>query len=145
MGAPSHPTQDTKGNTASRTILLDHTEAGEDVTLDCTSTAGTSDSAEILRSPQPGDELRARYSYRVLRRLGRGGFGSVFLARCLDNDDCGDETAPPRLVALTMSFSLEATSTARASPPATRNERIPPKAFICLFAIACPGWDVSPG
>jgi serine/threonine protein kinase len=53
-----------------------------------------------MQPPQIGDELQARYRYRVLRRLGRGGFGSVFLARCLDGMGCGDESGPPQLVAL---------------------------------------------
>ena len=97
MGAP---TQSTKGNSASRTILLDHSQVDGDVTLDCTSTAGASDSVKTVHSPQPGDELHARFRYRVLRRLGRGGFGSVFLARCLNADHSGDEEAPPKLVAL---------------------------------------------
>ena len=87
-------------------MLLDACEVGEDLTVDCTATAGSEPLVEeeeevpLVRAPQPGDVLQARFSYRVLRRLGRGGFGSVFLARCLDGAETGEDSGPPKLVAL---------------------------------------------
>ena len=48
---------------------------------------------------KPGDVIQGRWRYGLLRRLGRGGFGSVFLARTLDADP-GDPGAPPEQVAV---------------------------------------------
>ncbi len=55
------------------------------------------------REPQTGDVLRASYSYRLGRRLGAGGFGSVFLADCLEaaaGQTQREGTMPPARVAV---------------------------------------------
>lgn len=48
---------------------------------------------------QPGVVLAAQRRYRIDSPIGKGGFGAVFLARCLDTDP-GDPQSPPELVAI---------------------------------------------
>jgi serine/threonine protein kinase len=52
------------------------------------------DLASPVRGPEPGDVLEGKHRYRLERRLGRGGFGSVFLAQCLDAATAATELPP---------------------------------------------------
>ena len=51
------------------------------------------------RLPGYGTELVGRFHYRLIKRLGGGGFGSVYFARCLDPLP-DDPDAPPEGVAI---------------------------------------------
>jgi hypothetical protein len=48
--------------------------------------------------PAYGTEVAGRFRYRLIKRLGKGAFGAVFFARCLDADERPD--APPEAVAV---------------------------------------------
>ena len=50
-------------------------------------------------APGFGTELRGRFRYRLIKRLGRGAFGSVYFARCVDHDTRRDDS-PPEGVAI---------------------------------------------
>lgn len=53
--------------------------------------------AALRARPSFGTELAGRFSFRLMRRLGRGRYGAVFLARCLEG---GTDGAPPERVAV---------------------------------------------
>ena len=52
---------------------------------------------ERAAAPSFGSPLRGRFRYRLIKRLGRGSFGSVFFARCLDHDRRRDDSPPERV------------------------------------------------
>jgi serine/threonine protein kinase len=58
------------------------------------------------QAPALNSVLEARYSYRLVERLGTGGSGSVFLARCLEAE-AGDPSSPPEAVAIKVLGSTE--------------------------------------
>jgi serine/threonine protein kinase len=57
-----------------------------------------------------GTELRARFRYRLIKRLGKGSFGSVFFARCLDHDRRRDDSPPERVAVKILGDSKGASS-----------------------------------
>ncbi len=62
-------------------------------------TRGSGGVAGSYAEVREGMELSARWTYRVERQLGRGGFSAVVLARCLDRTGT-DPDEPPEHVAL---------------------------------------------
>jgi serine/threonine protein kinase len=77
-----------------------------------------------------GEELRGRFRYRIVRRLGRGGFGSVFEAVCLDAAE-GVPGAPPQQVAVKVlgrtgdAYALGSLKRELAALLAIQHDRIP--------------------
>jgi hypothetical protein len=50
-----------------------------------------------IRVPGFGTELQGRHRYRLMKQLGKGAFGSVFFARCMDADAWRDDVPPERV------------------------------------------------
>ncbi len=78
---------------------------------------------------QTGDILQARYRYQLVRRLGKGGFGSVYLADSLDSPT-GTEAPPPQVAikAIGSTRNRQARSSLKrelAALLAIRHDRIP--------------------
>jgi serine/threonine protein kinase len=76
-----------------------------------------------------GSELRGRFRFRLLKRLGRGSFGSVFLARCVDHDPRRDDSPPERVALKILRNSkgpaLDMLRRELAALLAIQNDRIP--------------------
>lgn len=61
--------------------------------------------APAAGAPGFGTEVHGRFRYRLLKRLGKGAFGSVFFARCVDPDPRNDDS-PPEQIAVKILGSL---------------------------------------
>lgn len=76
-----------------------------------------------------GSELRGRFRYRLLKRLGRGSFGAVYLARCVDHDPRRDDSPPERVAIKILRTSkgpaLDMLRRELAALLAIQNDRIP--------------------
>jgi serine/threonine protein kinase len=93
----------------------------------------TSPTERVPTVPAPGvglaSELRGRFRFRLLKRLGRGSFGSVFLARCVDHDTRRDDSPPDRVAIKILRTSkgpaLDMLRRELAALLAIQNDRIP--------------------
>ncbi len=94
----------------------------------------TSPTERVATVPAPGlgafaSELRGRFRFRLLKRLGRGSFGSVFLARCVDHDTRRDDSPPDRVAIKILRTSkgpaLDMLRRELAALLAIQNDRIP--------------------
>ncbi len=77
-----------------------------------------------------GMELSSKYTYEIGKPLGRGGFGSVYLAKCLSHDP-EDDDSPPEQVAIKVYHAPQDSDSTKllkrelAALLALRNDRIP--------------------
>ena len=111
------------GSEDERTVIAEPTGLAK------AASAGGDERGEPTPAPGVGTELRSRFRYRLIKRLGRGSFGSVFFARCLDHDPRRDDSPPDRVAIKILGSSRKnATEMLRrelAAMLATRDRRIP--------------------
>ena len=90
---PKPPTSPTPGHDSED----EHTVVAEPTGLARVDESGAEQQPEPIPAPGVGTELRSRFRYRLIKRLGGGAFGSVFFARCLDHDPRRDDSPPSRV------------------------------------------------
>jgi hypothetical protein len=69
----------------------------EETDTQLTGAGGPSPAPCEASPPGVGSELEGRFRYRLIKRLGKGAFGSVFFGRCLDCDPRRDDSPPERV------------------------------------------------
>ncbi len=129
---PKPPTSPTPGHDSED----EHTVVAEPTGLARVDESGAEQQPEPIPAPGVGTELRSRFRYRLIKRLGGGAFGSVFFARCLDHDPRRDDSPPSRVAIKILGASLKnAPEMARrelAAMLAIRDHRIPRVYDWCL-------------